>query len=751
MSTKSRRRAEGARLASPTRKRIETATFLILALLTLLFAHTAFAYRTSTDATAYIASEARLRNLGERIVANLGEAFDARCQTVEEAALELGSLETLDAKSLESLLERKSIEDGRATFGVERAADPSEPSKGGSASPSEEKEIAVGEGSFRVSFADGTATVSLPIAPLDCEGDSIVSVFAAVPLAGKDDPSRYELFAAAPRSCIVDEKGICVIPGPLCSLERGSSIYDDLEENAVFREGGAESIRSALSPEGAGAVSVIYAKRPELLRFEPLGDTGWHLCTVAPSDAVIDRMKAAGEAFAFNISAIVAAAAGISALSLAMHRLFANRDERVFSEERVRAAHALSEARQASSAKSEFLSRMSHEIRTPLNGIMGMIAIARQSIGDDERVIDCLDKADLSSRHLLSLINDILDMSKIESGRMEVKREEFRLGALAESSSSVFRTQALQRGLRYEVSAAIPKEARFLGDELRLNQIVYNLVGNAFKFTPAGGSVELAIDEAGREGSTSLVRFSVSDTGCGIEPEHLSRIFDPFEQGGGDTARLYGGTGLGLAISKRLVELMGGSISVSSAVGCGSVFVVEVPLERVERSEGESGPQPSAPTGRAPAGEGRGGTPDFSGRRILIAEDNALNREIAVELLRLTGADIDEAETGADALSAFSASPPGTYDLILMDVQMPVMDGYGATRAIRVLDRPDARSVPIVAMTANAFAEDRRRSRESGMDGHLSKPLDIQLVYDTMERFLDGGGNGAGRTRGNGR
>ena len=384
---------------------------------------------------------------------------------------------------------------------------------------------------------------------------------------------------------------------------------------------------------------------------------------------------------------------------------------------------------------------MSHEIRTPINGIMGMTAIALESIGDDGKVRTCLEKVTLSSEHLLSLINDILDMSKIESGKVEIKNEPFDLSTFIGSLAAVFRTQASERNVAFDTVVEGEVPGHVVGDPLRLNQVVYNLMGNAFKFTPEGGSVTLRIERlADAEDGCVWLRFAVDDTGCGIEPEHLDKIFASFEQGDASVARKHGGTGLGLAITKRFVELMGGRIRVASVVGHGSSFAVDVPLGRatgepavVDEPEAE---EAAAPVALHPDAH------DFAGAHILVAEDNALNQEIAVELMTMAGASVETASTGREAVEAFAASDAGHFDLVLMDVQMPELDGYGAARAIRAMDRPDASTVAILAMTANAFTEDEERSAESGMDGHLSKPLDIRRVYATIDGFLEKRRNG---------
>ena len=387
----------------------------------------------------------------------------------------------------------------------------------------------------------------------------------------------------------------------------------------------------------------------------------------------------------------------------------------------------LMQVEEASQSKTTFLSRMSHEIRTPMNGIIGMLALAEGKMQKRDPAMQYLDKANELSAHLLSLINDILDMSRIEAGKVELENKPFSLRAMGDKLYDMFAKTLDARGIRYAVNFEGVTVDWLLGDELRLSQIMINFLSNAVKFTEQGEIVVTIRQMMLREGNVDLL-LRVHDTGQGMDPNFVYRIFRPFEQESIETGKKYGGTGLGMAITDQLVHLMGGQILVESLPGKGSDFTVYLTLPQAEADEQAS------VTGRA---EDQNQYEDaFQDCRILMAEDNDINAMIAVELLEGMGAKVDVAQNGQLALEAFQAKPEHYYDFILMDVQMPVLDGRAATRALRALDRSDATEIPIFALSADAFIEDERLSMESGMNGHYSKPIDFIALRRNVGAYL---------------
>lgn len=383
-------------------------------------------------------------------------------------------------------------------------------------------------------------------------------------------------------------------------------------------------------------------------------------------------------------------------------------------------AEALARAEEANVAKTAFLSSMSHEMRTPLNAIIGLDSIALRDSSISPEIRDELEKIGTSARHLLSIINDILDMSRIESGRMVLKEEEFEFGEFLDQIATIIRGQCEDKGLSFVLNRVGPLDERFVGDDLRLKQVVINILGNAVKFTDAPGTVTFEVEQGDLVDSGRMVRFTMKDTGIGMDESFLPKLFEPFCQEDATITNRYGGSGLGMAITKNMVDLMGGTIEVESKKGSGTTFTVCVPLQQASQAEAEQ------VADVAQDDESETSLPTMN---VLIAEDVEINAEVLAELLDMEGITSEWAENGQIAVNMFEQSERGHFSAILMDMRMPVMDGLTATREIRQLKRPDAASIPIIALTANAFEDDVRACLEAGMDVHMSKPVDIdQLV-----------------------
>ncbi|MBP5292050.1 MAG: response regulator [Lachnospiraceae bacterium] len=396
--------------------------------------------------------------------------------------------------------------------------------------------------------------------------------------------------------------------------------------------------------------------------------------------------------------------------------------------EKNRAIASAEAAQSANRAKSLFLSRMSHEIRTPINAIIGLVSIVLRDESISERTRDGLSKIGASARHLLSLVNDILDMSRIESGKTALKEQQFSLKEFIEEINIIVGGQCEEKGLRFVCKEDESLDEYYVGDNLKLKQIIINILGNSVKFTDPPGVITFTVEQTRQKDNKATLCFTMEDTGIGMDKDYIPKLFDAFTQEDARNTTRYGGSGLGMAITKSYTDMMGGDIKVESEKGVGSKFTVSVTLEQVHDVKPQKALEDGSPIEDEEI--------SLAGLHVMIVEDQELNAEVLHDLLDLEDVSSEWARNGQVAIELFERNEEGHYDAIFMDMRMPVMDGLAATRAIRMLKRPDAASIPIIALSANAFEEDVRQCLEAGMNEHLSKPVDLDRLKDSLKEIV---------------
>lgn len=590
-------------------------------------------------------------------------------------------------------------------------------------------------------------------------GRTFVAMLARSDLSTISSQLVIESFDGQGVSSVVNARGYYIVSAsPATDLAGRDNFYDTLEAGRIDDGVTVEDIRRNIAAGESFVINCTTSAGEDLvMSFAPVAGTEWSFIMAVPTEVFSQRFA---PFIAMTVGMLGAMVAVISIMLAVIYRFMRQSIQ----------------ARAEAVARTEFLSNMSHEIRTPLNGIIGLNHLMERHVDDATAMRDYVNRLGKAAQYLLSLVNDILDMSKLQAGKVDLTSEPFDVNALVDNVCEMQRGPMADRGIRFELSRTV-EHPWLRGDEVRLSQVLMNILSNAVKFTPEGGRISMKVHEAVyASGNEAVLTVSIADTGCGMTKEFAEHVFDAFTQERNRNSDSQKGTGLGMSISYLLMTQMGGSITVESEPGCGSCFTVIVTLPTVANGDGLTPAQaPSLISSSAEGAEGVGGVeraekveaetaetvetveaPGAPGAvravsspsgaeaarapvEILVAEDNELNADIISSILTEEGFSITVAENGEEAVRLFSESPAGHFAAILMDAQMPVMDGYEASRAIRDLKRADAKTVRIFACTASTFAEDRNRALASGMDDFLSKPLNVTVMLQKLEAVRKGG------------
>ena len=547
---------------------------------------------------------------------------------------------------------------------------------------------------------------------------------------------------------VLDHNGFKLFNANETELLKGHNVYTVLSQMSYLHGSSFAAAKERFARTGSCYSNAVLDGTEYFYALKRMENAQWTLAFLVPAEYVavntqklVNLVTASmiGFAVVFSITAVIAGwfflrekqqrelrAEKETSLRLEQYNIQLTQANDEMRRAQDAAAEALQSAERASKAKTDFLSNMSHDIRTPMNAIIGITTLMKNELHQPEKLAEHLGKLETSGQLLLGIINNILDMSRIESGKTTLNVEKMNLPQQIRQLDSIIRQQAGQSRQTFTVNTHLQHE-NVLADPNRLNQVLMNILSNAVKYTPTGGHIQLEVEELPRNEHYARYRFVVQDDGIGMSADYQKTLFDPFTREERSGTNKVQGTGLGMAITKSIVDLMGGSINVESATGKGTRF--EVVLEFPIDAEADHAQQVQALPEEAEE------TSPLSGMKFLCAEDNAINAEILQMLLETKGASCTICPNGQEIVDAFANVKPGEYDMILMDVQMPVMDGLEATRRIRNGENPLGRVIPILAMTANAFLEDMQKSKEAGMDAHLSKPVDIAALEQTVKRF----------------
>jgi signal transduction histidine kinase/CheY-like chemotaxis protein len=553
----------------------------------------------------------------------------------------------------------------------------------------------------------------------------ISHVAIAIPMEQMKEALSVSMFGDSGYTYLVDSNGRRLYKQTFSQkFIEGFNVLTDLKKETDVMGGTMENLITAVKEQKEFCMEFVSQEKQEnyFVSTVPVSDSEWTVLLFVPT-RVLGEQQGSLMSSAFSYFLGVAIAFAILSVCMVAAVLKSRNDRKMMLQQQENnklLAEAAEEARSANAAKSEFLSHMSHDIRTPINGIIGMTNIALKNPKDSLRVSDCLKKISGAAGHLLMLINDVLDMSRIESGKVMIAQEHMDIRTLVDNCNSIISGQLLSRQINFQTECEDFVHPYVLGDELHLRQVFINILGNAVKFTPDGGSIFFRIQELSATEDSVSYRFVFEDTGIGMSEEFQTKIFEAFSQENGGDRTNYKGTGLGMAITKRFVDLMGGTITVRSRLEEGSCFTIEMSFGVDKEKKVIDAPEQEI---------------NLEGLRVLLVEDNELNLEIAQEILEDEKITVTTAVNGKIAVDTFISAPADTYDIILMDIMMPVMNGLEATRAIRQSNHPEAATIPIVAMTANAYEEDVREALEAGMDEHIAKPIDMNRLLSVLNQY----------------
>ena len=548
---------------------------------------------------------------------------------------------------------------------------------------------------------------------------------------------------------VLDNNGFKMFNSNRVELIKGHNVFSVLKNMKYLHNSSFDKTEAELEEKGYSYSNAVLDGTEYFYGLKRMENAEWTLIFLVPAKYVAtNTLKLVSFVMIFIvIFTVIVSACVILGISFVMHR---NQQEAIRVERennakletvntelrqaKLAAEEAFHVAQEANRSKSSFLANMSHDIRTPMNAIVGITSLIEHECDDGEKVKEYAKKIELSSQHLLGIINDVLDMSKIETGKTTLKYADFSISELLQEMDTVFHPQANEKHQTFVITGENIRHDWVKGDRIHLMQIFTNLLSNAVKYTQAGGIIQFIVEECQTNSSVyAKFHFMVKDNGMGMSPDFKDKIFDAFTREESSLTNKIQGTGLGMAITRNLVEVMGGTIDVESVKGQGSCFEVLLDLKIAEQ-------RVAAPTQKIQ--ENMQDISVLKGMRFLCAEDNELNAEILTELLKIEGAECTICENGAEILKAFEQSAPGDYDMILMDVQMPVMNGYEATKAIRRSLHELAKTIPIIAMTANAFSEDIQHSLAAGMNAHISKPVEMRILEKTVRDIKSGRGGG---------